>query len=434
MARTVLDSQLDSRTARARLQTRVKPYFRAIDPGLHLAYRRNTTGGTWNVRMYLGGGKYQMALLGTADDWGEADGSTVLNFSQAQAAARDRYARATRSANGLPEPSVGPYTVDDALDDYLTWLDGEGRGEKNIADVKAKAKTHIRPKLGNVRLDRLTAKQISDWLHALAKAPPRLRSKAGKRIRHRQVNMSDPEVKRARRSAANKVFGGVLKPALNKAWRDHKVVDDKPWRSVKPFRNVTASRARYLQLDECRRLLNTANDGDDFRDMVEAGLYSGARWSELCRLNPGDFNRDAGTLVVHLSKSGKARHIVLTEEGTRFFVQAVAKARDRDCLFVRSDGEPWKTSWQIRAMKAACARANIKPNAGFHILRHTWASHSVMNGTPLLLVARNLGHRDERMVVLHYGHLAPSYETDAIRAGAPRFGMGDSTVLPLRQH
>ena len=84
-------------------------------------------------------------------------------------------------------------------------------------------------------------------------------------------------------------------------------------------------------------------------------------------------------------------------------------------------------------MKAACARANIKPNAGFHILRHTWASHCVMNRTPLLLVARNLGHRDERMVVLHYGHLAPSYETDAIRAGAPRFGMGDSTVLPLRQ-
>jgi hypothetical protein len=102
MARTVLDSQLDSRTARARLQTRVKPYFRAIDPGLHLAYRRNTTGGTWSVRMYLGGGKYQMALLGTADDLGDADGVAALNFSHAQAAARARYTQATRAANGLP--------------------------------------------------------------------------------------------------------------------------------------------------------------------------------------------------------------------------------------------------------------------------------------------------------------------------------------------
>jgi hypothetical protein len=144
MARTVLDSQLDSRTARARLQTRVKPYFRAIDPGLHLAYRRNTTGGTWNVRMYLGGGKYQMALLGTADDLGDADGSTVLNFSQAQAAARARYAQATRAANGLPEPNAGPYLVDQSLDDYFTWLEGEGRGEKNIADTRTKAATHRR--------------------------------------------------------------------------------------------------------------------------------------------------------------------------------------------------------------------------------------------------------------------------------------------------
>jgi integrase len=432
MARTVLDSQLDSRTARARLQTRVKPYFRAIDPGLHLAYRRNTTGGTWNVRMYLGGGKYQMGLLGTADDLGDADGVMVLNFSQAQAVARARYAQTTRAANGLPEPTAGPYTVDRALDDYFTWLEGEGRGEKNIADARAKAKTHIRLKIGHVRLDLLTAKQISDWLHALAKAPPRLRSKTGKRARHRDVDMTDPEVKRARRSAANKVFG-ILKAALNMAWRNHKVASDEAWRRVKPFKGVTASRARYLQLDECRRLLNAANDGDDFRDMVEAGLHSGARWSELCRLKPRDFNHDAGIIAVHLSKSRKARHIILNEDGAHFFAQAVARAHNREFLFARADGEPWGTSWQIRLMKAASARAAIKPSAGFHILRHTWASHAVMNAMPLLLVARNLGHRDTRMVELHYGHLAPDYASQEIRRAAPRFGIGESTVSPLRQ-
>jgi hypothetical protein len=43
-------------------------------------------------------------------------------------------------------------------------------------------------------------------------------------------------------------------------------------------------------------------------------------------------------------------------------------------------------------------------------------------GTPLLLIAKNLGHADTRMVEKHYGHLAPSYIADAIRAGAPKFG------------
>jgi hypothetical protein len=44
-----------------------------------------------------------------------------------------------------------------------------------------------------------------------------------------------------------------------------------------------------------------------------------------------------------------------------------------------------------------------------------------MNGTPLLVVAKNLGHADTRMVEKHYGHLAPSFIADAIRAGAPRY-------------
>ena len=73
-------------------------------------------------------------------------------------------------------------------------------------------------------------------------------------------------------------------------------------------------------------------------------------------------------------------------------------------------------------MAEACDRAKITPRISFHILRHTWASLAVMNGVPLLVVAKNLGHSDTRMVEKHYGHLAPSYIADAIREGAPRFG------------
>ena len=40
-----------------------------------------------------------------------------------------------------------------------------------------------------------------------------------------------------------------------------------------------------------------------------------------------------------------------------------------------------------------------------------------MNGVPPIVVAKNLGHSDTRMVEKHYGHLAPSYVADAIRAG-----------------
>lgn len=41
-----------------------------------------------------------------------------------------------------------------------------------------------------------------------------------------------------------------------------------------------------------------------------------------------------------------------------------------------------------------------------------------------MVVAKNLGHKDTRMVEQHYGHLAPSFVVDAIRAGAaPLIGL-----------
>ena len=40
-----------------------------------------------------------------------------------------------------------------------------------------------------------------------------------------------------------------------------------------------------------------------------------------------------------------------------------------------------------------------------------------------MIVARNLGHTTTRMVEKHYGHLAPSFVADTIRATGPRYGV-----------
>jgi integrase len=99
-------------------------------------------------------------------------------------------------------------------------------------------------------------------------------------------------------------------------------------------------------------------------------------------------------------------------------------------------GKQWGMSHQLRPMKEAVQRAKIKPSISFHGLRHTWASHAVMNGVPLMIVAKNLGHSDSRMVEKHHGHLEPSYIAEAIRAGAPRFGLAaPAPIVPMdRRH
>ena len=92
-------------------------------------------------------------------------------------------------------------------------------------------------------------------------------------------------------------------------------------------------------------------------------------------------------------------------------------------MLTKEGGGRWRASHQARPMAEACRRGRIHQPANFHCLRHTYASHAIMAGAPLLVVAKNLGHSDTRMVEKHYGHLASSYIADAIRAAAPRFGM-----------
>jgi integrase len=425
MARTVRDAKLETRAARDRLKPREKPHWRTIIPQvLHLGYRRRRSGaaGYWVERRYIRrdgpGSPYRVETLGLADDYQDANGETVLSYAQAQQRAIER-----REAHDGPK---GPLTVRGAVESYLEFLD---TSRKSAEDARYRANALILPQLGDVEVEALTTQVIRNWLTKLAKEAPRLRTRKGKKQRHREMG-DDPETLRRRKATANRTLT-VLKAALNCAWRDGRVPSDAVWRRVEPFENVDAARVRYLSVAEAQRLINAADL--DFRVLVLAALQTGARYGELMALRVADFNPDTGTVAIRQSKSGKPRHVVLAEEGAEHFGGLCAGRDGSETLLRKTNGQTWKKSHQVRPMADALERAKIAPPISFHGLRHTYASLAVMNGVPLLVLARNLGHSDTRMVERHYGHLAPSYVADAIRAGAPRFGSGKpGKVAPLR--
>src|SRR5258708_24551612 len=88
MARTVKDTNLATRTARANLASRKRPHYRLILQGLHLGYYRGARTGSWSARRFLGNGRYEETKLGTADDVADADGIAIITFGQAQERAR----------------------------------------------------------------------------------------------------------------------------------------------------------------------------------------------------------------------------------------------------------------------------------------------------------------------------------------------------------
>jgi integrase len=402
MARAVRNTKIDTRSARLKLAERREPYWTVISEGCALGYRRGTKGGTWIAKYRDETGHRHHESLGAADDARDSDGVSVFTFSQAQERARSWFQRKAREQTGDFIPLDRPYTVADALAEYIA--DYKRRSGKATDRLECSAAAWINPDLGAVPIDKLTKRRIETWHQKIADTPPRLRTKAGAEQKHREADGSLEGVRR-RRSTANRVLT-ILKAALNHAHREGRCVNDDAWRKVRAFREAEGIRLCYLSDDEARRLSNACHT--DFRALVTAALLTGCRYGELATMIVDDFNPDSGTVQVRTSKSGKPRHVVLTQEG-RDFVAGLAAGRPNSTrLFLRQNGRPWAKSEQQRPLAAACARAKIDPPVNFHGLRHTYASRLAMRAVPLAVIAAQLGHSDTRMVEKHYGHLSPS--------------------------
>lgn len=449
MARRLKSKKLDTRTARAAIPSRREPHWVALSGGLALGYRKAATGGTWIAKHYSASEGRRYQALGPADDKLDADGKAVLSFDQAQVKAHKWLAKPIRvHRDGVDEEAdAGPLTVERAIRDYLAAIEDSGRA---ILQYMNRAEAHIFPKLGKVLCSDLTTKQLRQWLNALAKTGPRIRTKKGQAQRYRPVDPNDEDALRRRQSSANRVLT-ILKAGLTHAFDnddDNLIPSDAAWRKVKPFANVDGVRDRYLQVAEAKRLINASDP--DFRKIIRGALLTGARYGQLATLRVSDFNQDSGMLQLSSRKGrGKLKtyYATLTDEGISFFTDQCRGRSSSDLMFqntgrqkraskqfsgrkrVSVDDGAWRQSEQLRPMIEACARANVVPAIGFHGLRHTWASHSVMNGMPLIVVAKNLGHADTRMVEKHYGHLSPSFTKEAIRAGAPQFGYESESNL-----
>ena len=296
--------------------------------------------------------------------------------------------------------------------------------------MEANINAHILPALGGIEAERLTRRRVRDWHRGLAATAPRLRTKEGEDQQYKEVG-DDPETVRKRRASANKILT-ILKAALNHAVAEGEVFNTGEWAAVKPFKDVDAPKVRYLSDDESLRLTNACQD--DLRQLVTAALLTGCRYGEAAALTCGDFDPDSDTLYIATSKSGKPRHIVLTDEGSEFFTQATAGRPKDEKMFKRSTGGAWGRAHQYRLLQEACENAEINPPASFHILRHSYASRLAMNGVPMKVIAEQLGHADTRITEKHYAHLADSYKADTVRAAFGNLGLvKPDNVKPLKR-
>lgn len=306
------------------------------------------------------------------------------------------------------------------------------KGSKSVDKDQSLARLRIIPELGDNEVAKLSTKRLRDWQAKLANEPKL--SKPGKdksKRKSRHIDATDTDALRARKATANRTLT-VLKAALNMAYHDGRVLSDDAWRKVKPFRETDAPVIRYISDDETIRLVNSCQGY--FRDLVRGALLTGCRYGELCRMRVSDYNSEARVVTIRESKSGKVRHVALTDEGSALFQTVTTGKTGKDLIFTRDDGGAWKASRQQRPLEVASHRAKIEPAVTFHILRHTYASMLAMRAVPMGVIAAQLGHADTRMTEKHYAHLSPNYVAETVRAAFPSLGIVEAeNIVPIRR-
>lgn len=412
-------ADLSTPTSRRNLTRSEESVWVRLARGRALGYRRpGREAGTWYARLFVGrdsgGSPYRRKALGTADDKAPADGESVLTFGQAM-----EKSLAWEPGEDGEEDRKRPLTVRRAVERYLSWYKSHRRSYDRI---RYNFEAHVVPELGELHVEALTTERLRKWHQKLAESPARLR---GGNVREAKTE----DEKRARKVTANRLLKD-LKAALNRAVEDGLVESDEAWSRVRPFHGVEAARARYLEPEELRRFLNACRA--DFRELAQAAVYTGARYSELAGLRVEEFRPEASAVHFPKTKSGAPRFVYLADEGLAFFERLSAGRKPRERLLLKEDGSPWGRNHHYRLMREACEVADVEP-LGFHQLRHTYASLYLMSGGSLVSLAKQLGHTTTRMVEKHYGHLADSWRAEEARKHAPSLGLETGSVVRLRR-
>lgn len=215
----------------------------------------------------------------------------------------------------------------------------------------------------------------------------------------------------------------ILRRALRVA-KEYKKLQEVP--EIKPMK-VKEKEPRFLSRDEISRLLEAAKGATaedpaaPWEAMVRVALNTGLRIGELQALRWSDVDMVARSIVVRHSldrafgelkapKNEKSRKLALNDKAYE-----ALKGVFRIGEFVfgkRPKGEPYTYMGCQKALARLMAEAGIK-GAGWHTLRHTFASHLVMGGTPLYHVRDLLGHSSLAMTQV-YAHLAPETTKAAV--------------------
>lgn len=206
---------------------------------------------------------------------------------------------------------------------------------------------------------------------------------------------------------------GYVNAVYNNLKQTKQINYSNPLEGIKPIK-IAESELSFLTLGQIHELLSMikANATNPHVLLIsKVCLATGARWGEAESLHSRHIV--SGKITFTNTKSGKNRYVPISPA-----LEKELKSHGKGELFTSSIG----------AFRRALVKTEIDLPKGqaSHVLRHTFASHFMINGGNILTLQKVLGH-STILMTMRYAHLAPDHLNEAVRLAPLNFA---ATVSP----
>ena len=348
---------------------------------------RKSGGKTYWIRFRDKHGRQRQRRIGDAN---------AITFDQARTAAQTLRARITLGEDPAEERRTlrtTPTLAAFAAERYMPFVKGYKRSWESDDSY---LRNHLLPQFGDRHLDEITQQEVIAFHHA------------------RRAAGYAP-------GTCNRVVI-LLRYMMNLARKWGLPGAEKNPASGVPLFEENNKRERFLTSEEARRLFAALEDSDNpqLRHVIPLLLLTGCRKRELLDSKWEHFDLERRVWRIPLSKSGRARHVPLSEGALRVLARL---PRWDDCPFVVPNPKsrrPYRSffyAWDTARKQAGLADVRI------HDLRHSHASFLVNAGRSLYEVQKILGHTQLK-TTQRYAHLSQATLLEAADAAADAVGLG----------
>ena len=312
--------------------------------------------------------------------WRRQDGTNVTrvfpkgtNRDLAIAQAKKLFEQAATEESKPPPVKL----LSTAIEEYFAAL---ARQDTHLTKPRESVRRAVLETLGDVPITSLGAPLLRQWVDA--------RTAAGKSA-----------------STVNK--GLILLKAVTRRLVDRDELPESYLSSVRKVSKLREDndRVRSLSDEERRKLLDAC--GEHLRDLVLAGMLTGARLGELLSVRVQDVDLKRGALTLRRSKTAILSTVPIHPKLAEVLKRLCDGHKPQDIVFRSSKG-PWTTSGVTASMRNVTKRAGIE-DFHFHDLRHDFATQLLSVGEGFEAIAGLLGHSKKSGLTMtsRYAHLHP---------------------------